>query len=409
MTRANCPRKEKRPAQRRHRPGELGPRVFSRGRWLAIDMRPWRGQRVTLRNPAARGWPDRGERTTDLEVADRWKWSYVDLFRDASRRRSLGERPKARPFGESVEQFLASRALSVQELTVRCDESALRVHLLPHFGRACEIESIEANQIQNFFDGLVRQDYAPSTLRRMLNSFGAFFAWSGVSETENPARKVALPLIVHDDIRPFSDDELALLRDKADWMDAQARTWERRGGTPLQIRLALELGLGTGARQAELFALEWSAFRPADRTIRITAQVNRLGTGTTHLKGKQARTALVLPSWWDHHNRARSGRVLDLGRTDGALLNPAGRWLRRLYEQAGIMDVAQTWHALRHTYARLFIEGGGRLEELQKSLGHRSISTTERSYEHLGEDVAAAMARKRIYEVAPAPLKLLSA
>ena len=402
-------RTKRRSTQRRHLPDELGPRVFPRGRWLAIDMRPWGGQRMTLRDPNARGWPDAGARTTDPEVADRWKWRYVDFFRDASRRRSLGQRPKARPFGESVEQFLASRAQSVQELTVRCDESALRVHLLPHFGHAREIDSIEADKIQDFFDGLVRQSYAPSTLRRMLNSFGAFFAWAGVSDAENPARKVELPQIVHDDIRAFSDDELAVLRDKADWMDGQARTWMAQVGTPVPIRLALELGLGTGARQAELFALEWSAFRPADRTVRITVQVNRLGTGTTHLKGKQARTALVLPSWWEHHDNLGSGRVLDLGRTDGALLNPAGRWLRRLYERAGITDVAQTWHALRHTYARLFIEGGGRLEELQKSLGHRSIVTTERSYEHLGEDVAAAMARKRIYDVVPPPLHLLRA
>lgn len=391
--------------ERPHKPDELGPRVFARGRWLAIDLRPWGGERLTLRNPAARGWPAKGERTTDPEIADRWKWRYVDLYRDAARRRNLGGRPRAHPFGESVDRFLTSRELSVQPLTVRCDESTLRVHLLPHFGEERDIETIEVGEIQTFFDGLVRHGYAPSTLERMAHSFGAFFAWAGVADSENPARKVILPDIIRDDVRPFTDDELAQLRDKADWMDAKAREWTGQVTRPLPIRRSLELGLGTGGRQAELLALDWSAFRERDRTVRITVQVDRLGSGVTHLKGKQARTALVLPSWWEHHDRLATGRVLDLGRVDGALLNPAGKWLRRLYKAAGI-DVGQTWHALRHTYARQFIEQGGRLEELQKSLGHKSIATTERAYEHLGENTAAAMARSRIYGDQVPPLRL---
>jgi site-specific recombinase XerD len=390
--------------QRPHRPDDLGPRVFPRGRWLAIDLRPWGGERVTLRNPSARGWPQKGERTADPEVADRWKWMYVDHFRDAAKRRQLGRRPRAHAFGPQVEQFLSARELTVQALTVRADESTLRVHLLPYFGPDRDIETIEAPEIQTFFDRLIRAQYAPSTLQRMLHSLGAFFAWSGVSDTENPARKVTLPAIVNDDVRPFTDAELDVLRDKADWMDRQAREWTGQRTRPLPIRRALELGLGTGGRQAELLALDWPSFRERDKTVRFTVQVNRLGTGVTHLKGKLARTALVLPSWWAHHDRTARGRVLDLGRVDGALLNPAGKWLRRLYVRAGIVNIHQTWHALRHTYSRLFIEQGGRLEELQKSLGHKSIVTTEQEYGHLTEQTAAAMAARRIYgEDSPSP------
>ena len=51
----------------------------------------------------------------------------------------------------------------------------------------------------------------------------------------------------------------------------------------------------------------------------------------------------------------------------------------------------------RQTYARRFIELGGRFEELQKSLGHKSITTTEQTYGHFHEDIAASLARGRIY------------
>lgn len=54
-------------------------------------------------------------------------------------------------------------------------------------------------------------------------------------------------------------------------------------------------------------------------------------------------------------------------------------------------------HSLRHTYARQFIEKGGRLEELQKSLGDSSITITERFYGHMTEQSAATLARWKIY------------
>ena len=68
-----------------------------------------------------------------------------------------------------------------------------------------------------------------------------------------------------------------------------------------------------------------------------------------------------------------------------------------MYDLAEVNAEGQAWHALRHTYARRFVEAGGRLEELQHSLGHSSIRTTETCYGHFTDDTAASMARLRIY------------
>lgn len=57
----------------------------------------------------------------------------------------------------------------------------------------------------------------------------------------------------------------------------------------------------------------------------------------------------------------------------------------------------QNAHSFRHTYARIALESGARLEELQRFLGHSSIRTTEQSYGWLTEHSAAILARARIY------------
>jgi integrase len=51
----------------------------------------------------------------------------------------------------------------------------------------------------------------------------------------------------------------------------------------------------------------------------------------------------------------------------------------------------------------------GELEELQKSLGHTSILTTERAYGHLGDDAAATLARQRIYGIGATSRRLQNA
>jgi len=64
--------------QRRHRPFELGPRIYRRGCYWHGDFRPWGGTRCTLRNPDSPDWPDKGPRTIHQDIADHWRWNYVD-------------------------------------------------------------------------------------------------------------------------------------------------------------------------------------------------------------------------------------------------------------------------------------------------------------------------------------------
>lgn len=384
--------------QRPHKPNELGPALFQRGRWLAADLRPWGGGRTTLRDPKHARWPRAGDRTEDFDVAHRWKWDYVALFRGEKRRKHLGLPAKPRPLDDLAEEYLAHRRRQkVAANTRRIDDTALRVHLLPRVGRTAKLDAIDLEVVQGLVDDLLTQRYEQSSVQRIVHALGAFFEWTGFRSDDNPARLVEIPQKLKKDVHAWTNDEIEQLRDAADEID---RVDVRNGwhNAPASMRRVLELGIGTGGRKLELAALLEGAFRFGDRTVRFTHQCSADGRHLLPLKGREARTALVLPSWWEHH-RARakkSDRVLHWsgGPPDASTLQ---RWMQVLYDRAGLNAPGRSWHSLRHAYARLFVEMGGRLEELQKSLGHVSIVTTEQSYGHFHEDVAAKLARGRIY------------
>lgn len=92
----------------------------------------------------------------------------------------------------------------------------------------------------------------PGTLDRYAHAIGAFFAWSGRRDDDNPGRLLTRPEVGEPDARAFTDDELTAIRDAADAIDAGSHGQHR---PPFSMRLHVELGLGTCGRQAELFAL----------------------------------------------------------------------------------------------------------------------------------------------------------
>jgi site-specific recombinase XerC len=418
--------------QRPHRPHEEGPRLEQRGRWFAADLRPWGGpRRQTLRNPKAPGWPrtGRGERTEDPETADRWRWAYVDVLRGDRKRLALDLGAKPTAVETLVGEYLAHRERQGATVSsLKGMRTALLVHLAVALDRATTSDAVTTDRLQRFLNGLADDGYAPSTLATLKKTWRAFFAWVAAKEKHehNPVVGITTPEPMGDDADVYTFDEAGrgALRDAADRIDREGwpaavvaafrATRATREGVALaptfSMRRALELGLGTGGRQGELFGLTEGAFR--HRAVRFTAQLNIRGE-LAPLKGKHARTALVLPDWWAWHRQGAPGgdRVLRTGRRDAAVLRISGRWIWLLYRTAerlhGLAPVPDGigWHALRHTYARVFIESGGRMEELRKSLGHSSIVTTETFYDHFHEDHAAALAAARIYPPDVTPLR----
>lgn len=373
------------------------PPLFRRGRWWAADFRTWRPGRITLRDPEAPTWPAGGDRTADKEVALRWVINgYLPLFREEDRRRQLKLGPKPKRLGDAADAWLQVRRRSGKaEATRQINRTALN-HLRERLGKDFRTDRLTTPVLQAFFDEFVEAGYSENSLRVMRESVSGFQRWLyGLPKrAPTPATGVELPEVVLEEVATWTDEQRETLQGAADELDQEEGDFRAH-------RLLVELGLAGGLRRNEEFAALWPQIRERSRTIRITHQVAKGSRILLRLKGKTARTALLLPSWWPFHREGATGFIL--GDVHGTLVPPS-RFVpirRRLLERANLYRPGLGYHIDRHTYARDFIEQGGRFEELRKSLGHTSIVTTEKLYGHFHEDVAAELARQRIYREEP--------
>lgn len=192
---------------------------------------------------------------------------------------------------------------------------------------------------------------------------------------------------------------------------------------PYEDRLMMRISIGTGMRQGEFRHLEIPDFVTEGDDphvlVRIAGRRKKTGEKLPPKSGKRRKVplfgdALIAAREWmaqlstyAPHNPenlvfpTRSGTIRQQGK-------PFGRssTVRAYYATAGIkLRPYLHWHAQRHTFASNLVSGAyGRkwpLPEIQKVMGHSSVTITER-YAHLGEDVIAAAVRETIQAAAAA-------
>ncbi|EFD49569.1 site-specific recombinase, phage integrase family [Micrococcus luteus SK58] len=146
----------------------------------------------------------------------------------------------------------------------------------------------------------------------------------------------------------------------------------------------LELLYATGARVAELSALDVDDLEAGRGVVRLTGKGDRQRTVPY---GAPAGRALQA---WQRLGRPRlarpdSGPALFLGARGGRL---GVRQARTVVDRAleGLGDTAARGpHALRHTAATHLLDGGADLRSVQELLGHASLRTTQ-VYTHVSID-----------------------
>jgi integrase len=324
-----------------------------------VDLR-WIGHgRPTLKDPSHPAWPEGGRRTEDEREAVRWAAVYVERF--------TGSVP-VRRLGAMVESYKTHRARLVEPRTFAGDSTAL-AHLLDHYPATYPVANVE---LQGLANALLDEGYRVSTVRQYATSLKGLWRW-----LELPFPDVRTPKPAKPDVRYWTDGQVATLRAKAPKVDPQ-------------LLIALDCTLYMGLRVGEVFGLRWTDI--TGDTVRVQRQIPQGRTTPKPLKGKKARTALVLPGW------THSGVDGYVVHRDGA---PIGRrvqwrWMRELLDAAGLNRKGAGYHTGRHTYARMCLEAGMSLEQLRMFLGHSSVRTTEDTYGHMREAPTLTLARRAL-------------
>lgn len=338
--------------QRPHKPWEIGPRVFRRGRYWWVDLRYASGGRVVMRNPRDPSWPDGGERTELREVAERWKWAYVDLGHELHRERVLGpSRPKL--LDEAIAEYTTERANMVAPATAVNDRTALG-HLTADWGRT----PVHLVSPQRTLARLLARGFKPATVQTYSAFLSGFWKWLGLPY------EVELPKWQRSEPRVWTDAEIAKIRDFAD-----------------DMLLAIDCGLYMGLRYGEIMGLEWADVELSTWTVRVRRQKNGLP-----LKSRRRRTAVILPGW--EHPPG-----------EGLVTSADERGMRWLLQRIGMWEKGVGWHSLRHAYARKFLEAKPDMRLLQASLGHSSVTVTEAAYNWLLPDKAAELSVRAIHQM----------
>ena len=168
------------------------------------------------------------------------------------------------------------------------------------------------------------------------------------------------------------------------------------------------MALGTGLRQGELLALNWSDIDFDARTVTVSKSIRSVkkdGKYTFEIQIPKTQNSIrtvampvaVIQALKNH----RKNQNLEKEKTFGTYLNnnlifatPIGtpidsRNLIRVYKNLLKKSNIEyrKFHSLRHTYATRLFEAGVHPKTVQKLMGHADITTTLNIYTHVDEDV----------------------
>ncbi len=144
-------------------------------------------------------------------------------------------------------------------------------------------------------------------------------------------------------------------------------------------RLMLSLMYGCGLRVSEVINLTWDDFKKHGDG----------GKATVFGKGSKTRIVLIPDKLWqqvkEFEKYHRVNQYVFISRHHNQMdRSVVHRMIKRACKRAGI-DPRASAHWLRHSHASHSLEAGCNLRLLQQSLGHASVTTTER-YLHISPD-----------------------
>ncbi len=239
-----------------------------------------------------------------------------------------------------------------------------------------DYSALTESDISSLVGKLSMSGLAPTSINRFLSSLKGFYKYAALEyHITNPMGDIAQFKVARKLPKALSVEEVSRLIES---------TNNPLEPTLLRDRAILEILYGTGARVAELVALD----------IHDISKDNFDGEEITimKLRGKGSKERLVpigkfaLTALEDYLVRLRPGLVAKNSQNERALfLNARGKRLTRQSAWTTVLKAAEAVglqgrvspHVFRHSYATHLLDGGADIRVVQELLGHASVTTTQ--------------------------------
>jgi len=250
----------------------------------------------------------------------------------------------------------------------KLDETYLRLHVLPRFGRKT-LDAFRVADFRRLQMELLSEDYAKTTVNQILilcrYVFNCALRWEQPGVEKNPTRGVKL--LKADSIR-----QRFLTKAEADRLRAALDASPYVATRDIIILLLL-----TGARRGEVLAARW-------RDINLDTRMWYLPTNKSGKPRTVPLSSAAVTHLREVARRARAGAeyVFENPKTGRPYTKVQYQW-NRIRRAAGLPDLRI--HDLRHTFASWLVTSGRSLYTVQLILGHSDAKTTQR-YAHLAHE-----------------------
>jgi integrase/recombinase XerD len=221
------------------------------------------------------------------------------------------------------------------------------------------LSDVMLEDIQDYLRSLQLRKHKASTIKVKLMVIKSLFSYcvkTGYLPV-NPAAMIDNPK-VHDTI----SEKLVTIDDVKELID---------NALSIRDKLLVKVMFGLGLRVSEAVNLKWSNFSVNDGVVNL----NVIG------KGNKQRTVLVIPSLWNEIQLLKRENIDYLftayQRNRPLKRNAVHTLLKKIADRAGLTGKISC-HWLRHSHATEAIKGGCDISLLQQSLGHSSITTTQK-------------------------------
>jgi integrase len=320
----------------------------------------------------------------------------VNKFLDALDRRTR-TRPDDSPTFEAFSVEWEKTCVingGLRESQVLSDQSILRLHLRPYFGKL-RLREIDPRSIDRY----------KATKRTEKHQYGRGYSGKSLNNHLGVLHRLFEKAIEYGLMDKNPVTKKAWLKREATpediqnwWTPAEEEravaALERWKATDPLARMAILTQLVTGIRFSELRALEKADLHLQAPGIWVRRSQARKTVGTP--KNKRARfqpvpsaLAAELKEWM----LRVEGQRLFPGRRGGPLANNMlNRWFTELCTEAGIRRI--TSHGARHTAGSSYAMSGVGQKMIARLLGHLDTGTTER-YTHIQTDATAALVEAR--------------